>query len=101
MTKENNPSLPWVPAEYDVVIVTSMQAVARGDADVEQQKRALNWIIEVLCDRDGMSFRPEELGGHDGTTFAEAKRFVGNQIVKMLKMNPRMLKTDKRPTEQG
>lgn len=46
---------------------------------------ALRWIIETAAGTYDMSFR----AGPDGereTTFAEGRRFVGNQIIKQLKL---------------
>jgi len=77
---------PWMFANYDKLIVGSMQALARGEADEHAQKRCLKWIIEEAAKTYDLSFRPGEPGRRD-TDFAEGKRFVGHQIVKMLKLN--------------
>lgn len=80
-------SAPWYPPDSEIADVTAMQALANGTANPEQQLRALRWIIEVASGRDEMSYRP---GGEDGrrdTDFAEGRRFVGNQVVKLLKLS--------------
>lgn len=79
-------SHPYLPAPYDKKVVWSLQALARGEADEHAQKRALKWIIEECAKTYDLSYRP---GGEDGrrdTDFAEGRRFVGMQIVKMLKL---------------
>lgn len=75
---------PWKPAEYTLADVSAIQALMRGDASKEQQIRALRWIVEPLCETYGMSYRPDS---DRDTSFAEGKRFVGNQIVKLTKID--------------
>lgn len=77
---------PWRPPSYEEADVVAIQALARGTANLEQQRRALTWIIERAAGTYEMSYRP---GGEDGardTVFAEGRRFVGNQVVKMTKL---------------
>ena len=80
-------SRPWFPAPYEKADASAIQALSRGLADPEQQQRALKWIIEGAAMCYGMSFIP---GGEDGrrdSDFAEGRRYVGQQIVKMTKLN--------------
>lgn len=77
---------PWRPPSYEDPDVVALQALARGNANLEQQKRALTWIIEQAAGTYGMSYRPGGSEGDRDTVFAEGRRFVGNQIVKMLKL---------------
>ena len=80
-------SAPWLPPAYDPADAAAVQAVAEGRANELQQRRAITWIIEAAADLYGMSYRP---GGQDGerdTAFAEGRRFVGNQIVKLTKIS--------------
>jgi len=67
----------WVKAD-----AAAIQAVSRGEANADQQLRALEYILEMLCDRNGMSYRPGPDGARE-TAFAEGRRFVGNQIFKL------------------
>lgn len=60
----------------------ALQAMRRGEAAPEQQTRAMEFIVGDISDRNGMSFRPGPEGERD-TAFAEGRRFVGNQIVKI------------------
>ena len=77
----------WVPAEWELADASAIQAMAHGVASPEQQQRALKWIIEAAAGTYEMSYRP---GGEDGrrdTDFAEGRRMVGNQIVKLVNVN--------------
>lgn len=80
-----NPKLhPVIPAAWDLADVASVQALWRGDANEEQQRRAFNFIVERLCATYDMSYRPSDT---DATTFAEGKRCVGLQLVKCIHLN--------------
>jgi hypothetical protein len=74
---------PWRVKLYDAADVSAIKAVTAGTATPEQQQRAMQYIVVVLCATDDMSYRP---GGEDGrrdTDFAEGARFVGNQIKRL------------------
>lgn len=77
---------PWLPPKYELSDATALQALSRGEADKHQQERALKWIIETACDTYGMHFFPGE-DGRRNTDFALGRRFVGQEVVKMLKLN--------------
>jgi hypothetical protein len=79
MTKQ----LPWHPAPYDESVTGAIKALHAGTANAGQQQRALKWIVEVLCGTYDLSYRPES---ERDTSFAEGKRFVGQQVVKQLKL---------------
>jgi len=76
---------PWLPVAYDKADAAAIQALRRGEATAGQQLRAIEFIVEVICARNDMSFRPGPEGDRD-TAFAEGRRFVGNQIVKLAKL---------------
>jgi len=77
---------PWLPPAYENADVAAIQALARGAATADQQKRALAWVIEQAADTYGMSYRPGGVEGDRDTVFAEGRRFVGNQVVKLTKL---------------
>jgi hypothetical protein len=79
---------PWHPAPYDEADVYAIKALVAGVANEGQQKRALGWIINTLCGTYDLSFRPGD-GGDRDTVFAEGKRHVGMQIVKLTKVIPK------------
>jgi hypothetical protein len=58
----------------------ALQALAQGRADEIQQRKALDWIIYKACDFHGISFRETDRE----TSFAEGKRFVAQQIHRLL-----------------
>lgn len=91
---------PWKPAEYEQADGFALKALSAGEATPDQQRRALEWIIDY-AGTYAMSYRP---GGEDGrrdTDFAEGQRSVGLQIVKMITINPAILRrTTDAPTEQ-
>jgi hypothetical protein len=74
---------PWHPAPYEDADVYAIKALAAGKASEGQQQRALNWIINVACATYDLSFRPES---DRETVFAEGKRHVGMQLVKLTKI---------------
>ena len=82
--KPDDASAPWLPAPYEDEDVYAIRALNAGHASEAQQRRALAWIVSASGYYD-LAFRP----GPDGdraTAFAEGKRFVGAQIVKMTKV---------------
>lgn len=85
---------PWKPADYDIPDVVAIQALHRGDADKDQQQRALKYLIETLCGTYDLAYRP---ASPRDTDFALGKAWCGQQIVKLLHINVRAL-TGK-PTE--
>ena len=81
---------PWMPSAYELADASAVQALIRGEADGQQQQRALDWIVNVASATYDMSFRPGRDGERD-TAFAEGRRFVGNSIVKLSKLNLSLL----------
>lgn len=76
---------PWHPAPYSDVDTLAIKALAAGNANEGQQQRALKWIVETLCGTYDQPFRPGEDGRRE-TDFACGKMFVGQQIVKQIKL---------------
>ena len=73
---------------YELADVVAIQALARGDADEHQQKRALKWIIESASEMYGFSYYPNDRD----TNFALGRVFVGQVIVGILKLNAAALR---------
>ena len=84
-------STPWVPPEYELADVSAVQALLAGNATMDQQKRALSFVIERLAGTYDLSYRPFGEDGRRDTDFAEGRRFVGLQLVKLLKLNTAVL----------
>lgn len=83
---------PWRPPAFEDADVAAVQALERGNASPDQQKRALRWIIEKGAGTYDLSYRPGTEGQRD-TDFAEGRRFVGLQLVKLLKLKLGMITT--------
>ncbi len=75
---------PWRAKLFDMADVSAIKAVAGGTASPEQQQRAMQYILVVLCAVDDMSYRPGGDEGRRDTDFAEGQRFVGTQIRRMM-----------------
>lgn len=83
---------PWKPSGWDIPDAAAIQALQRGEATPDQQRRALTFIVNALAGTYDGSFRP----GPDGdrvTAFAEGKRSVGLQIVKLANLSLSAFKT--------
>lgn len=85
---------PFVPAPYGKPEIAAIQGLANGTASPDMQRHALRWIIEIASGYYDLSFRPGEDGRRE-TDFAEGKRYVGAQIVKMTKLNIAKIKAVK------
>ena len=81
----------WIPVAYDRADVTALKAVAAGVANDGQQKRAMAWIINTAAQTYDLSFRSDADGGERETAFAEGRRFVGLQVVKLVNMSGAVL----------
>lgn len=86
MRKPRSPA--WTPPDFDHADVTAIQAVYEGIADPAQQRRALTWIIEGAALTYDQPFRSDADGGDRETTFALGRMFVGQQVVKLMKLSP-------------
>lgn len=84
-----NKNAPYMPPKYDDPDIFAIQALVKGEANADQQKRALSWIINECCKTYDMSYRPDN---QTDTVFAEGKRYVGNEIIRMTKMKVGTLK---------
>lgn len=88
MAKRSGPPLACEPAPYDDTDIRAVQALAAGVANDGQQKQALDWIIKRAANTYDLAYRPGEEGRRE-TDFALGRAFVGQQIVKMLKLRPK------------
>ena len=86
---------PWMPPDYEEADVHAIRALQSGTASVDQQQRALAYIINQLAGTYDLSYRPNS--DHD-TAFAEGKRFVGLEIVKFLNLDLRRIAQVKQET---
>lgn len=93
-TKRVVPASASLPPGYDIADVAAFQALQRGDASADMQRRALKWLIERAAGTYDLSYRQGGEEGRRDTDFAEGRRFVGLQVVKFLRLNLAMLRRD-------
>ena len=75
---------------WQLADAAAIQALTRGDADPEQQKRALNWILRQACMLPEWAYQP---GASDrDTNIALGRQFVGHQIVKLQHVDMQMVR---------
>lgn len=85
--------MPNRPAEYDEAIIMAVRAFSEGKANDGQQIAVWNWLLHAVCQVEGMSYRAGGIEAQRATDFAEGKRFVANQLRKML--NPITLEAER------
>jgi hypothetical protein len=85
--KPNSSAL--APAEWSEHDAYAIKALATGTANPGQQQRALAWIINAGARTYDVSFHP---GSDRETSFAEGRRFVGLQIVKLVNLPAELIK---------
>ena len=74
---------PAVPARYELADAAAIRALMDGTASPEQQKRALKWVVETAAGAYDFHYYPSDRD----TAFALGRAFVGQQVVKMTKIN--------------
>ena len=81
---------PYIPAEWEPADIVAIQALIDGVAESYQQQRAMKWIIEQAAGTYEFGYYPTDRD----TAFALGRAFVGQQIVKLSKLNARIMKRD-------
>ena len=85
---------PLFPTPYTVDHVAAIQALERGEADSRQQKFAMAFIINEICATYDNTLHLGSDGQRE-SDIAGGKRFVGLTLVKLLKLNLKMMKEKK------
>lgn len=76
----------YLPADWTAPgLVAAVQALSLGTANEGQQKQALDWIIREVAGTYDQPYRPGVDGDRE-TAFACGRQFVGQQIVKVIKL---------------
>ncbi len=75
--------LPYEPVEYELADAGAIQALAKGEALPHQQQRVLNWVLNKAAATYDLEYRTD---GRDHA-FVSGRRFVGLQVLKLLKLN--------------
>lgn len=99
MTAKREEPVPWKPALWTDEEAGALQALYAGTAQPHQQKMALDYIINRLAGTYDTHYFPGPEGERN-TAFALGKAYVGQQMVKLLKLNLKVLRTTRRG-EQG
>lgn len=86
MSTKLPPWAPYAPVRYEKADAMALQALEMGTATEEQQKRALKFIIEKVARTYDVSFCPGPEGDRE-TAMAEGRRFVGLQLITILRIN--------------
>lgn len=74
---------PFHPPKYDKQVVIAFQMVHEGKGSPGQQQMVIDYVINEICRTYDMSYFPDN---QRDTDFAEGKRFVGNEVIKLLKL---------------
>lgn len=90
---------PWKPAPWTDETAGAIQALDKGTAAPHQQKLALDYIINVVSGTYDAHYHAGQ-DGQRNTDFALGRAFVGQQLVKLTKLNLTALRTGRRG-EQG
>ena len=91
VTVPEKPKFAYHPAPWQDHEAAAIQGLFNGNASPDQQRAALKWILDGACATYDLSYRPGE-GGERDTAFAEGRRFVGLQIVKLSRLNLELLR---------
>lgn len=78
----------WRLADYDIADVAAIQALNAGTATSDQQKRALDWIINKAARTYD---HPFDLDSAHVSAHYAGRMFVGQQIVKLVNINRNIL----------
>ena len=81
-------SIPYGKNELNAMYALSVGAATQG-----QQQLAWSWIVGALCRYHDVSYRPGVEGDRD-TAFAEGRRFVAAEMIKMSRVNPGILENE-------
>ena len=81
---------PHIPPPYPIAVAVAIQALVHGEADGHQQQMAMCWIIEQAAGTYDFQYYPTDRE----TAFALGRAFVGQQVVKLSKLDTQSLRRD-------
>ena len=83
--KSGPPSAPYCYlCDWELPDAAALQALERGEATEDQQKRALNWLVNQAAGTYQLAWEPDN---ERASSFEAGRRFVGLKIVELLKLN--------------
>lgn len=99
MARRNDLSKAHLPPTYTKEEVYALRNIAQGNATPEQQKEFMEWLLQHVCRTYDLSYRPES---DRETVFAEGRRFVGLELVGLLRTPANKLNyiEDRQPHEK-
>lgn len=77
------PPFIGIPAVWKNADAAAIQALHKGKANKDQQKRALNFIMYNISECDGFDYRTNDRDH----AFGSGKRWVGVQLKKLISIN--------------
>ena len=75
---------PHLSAPFVIADVLAIQALARGDADANQQLRALKWFVEGAANIYGDTY---DAANQHNSSFMQGRRYAGLRVVAMYKVD--------------
>lgn len=89
MSEVNKKNAPIPTAQWEKADAYAIQALEKGEATAEQQKRALSWIVNNACLTYDFCNKPDQ---ERLAAIFDGRRFAGLQIVRLIKFNLSKLK---------
>ena|SRR5690349_20367096 len=86
----------WHPPTYDIDDIRAIQALAQSDNPL--YRRALDWIINKAAATYDNGFVADDINGRVGA-FVDGRQFVGQQIIKLMKLKPDLFREPNQPEE--
>ncbi len=96
MTKAPAPYEPYLWSD-NLNVVYALKALNAGTASEEQQKLIMKSLMDITGYYD-LSYRPDS---ERDTAFAEGKRFIGAQLVKMVNLPGAVIEQSKQRKKQS
>lgn len=84
------PPFCGIPAQWTNADAAAIQALHKGKATRDQQKRALDFILYRICEVDEFEYRTNDRDH----AFCSGKRSCGTQIKKLISVNLAAFKED-------
>lgn len=88
---KRSPVPAWESAPFELPDAQALKALSNGEAEPQQQQRALRWIVHNVCRLNRLSYQPDS---DRATAFAEGRRFVGLQVMRLIQTPNEDLKSE-------
>lgn len=96
-TRKTIPTLAMPPedsVDLTETDVAAIRAVMSGKADPIQQVACIKAIVEKISRYYHLSYRPDGKGGQRATDFLEGRRSVGQWLVNLQHMSPKLFEKE-------